>query len=353
MFAEKIAKLTGQVLDSTPLTRAQADWLVTEVGTDQLPALMAGAGRIRDRFQGTKVKCCSIAATRVGQCSENCAFCSQSAHHAAPQATVGRLETEQVVRAAMEAADNGAQYFGLVNSGRCVRDGEIDRLAPAIERIRQSGRIGVCASLGFLTDAQAERLAALGVRHYNHNLQTSRRFYPEIASTHTYDDRLETLRHLKNAGVGLCCGGLFGMGETWADRIDLAFELRSLQPDVVPINFLIAVEGTPLAGRQPLDAEECLKIIAIFRFLLPEPEIKVAGGRELCLGEMQDQIFAAGATGYIVGNYLTTCGQAPDRDRQMLSELGLEMEVYASRPAVDRPADDRETNHPAAYNVDA
>jgi biotin synthase len=353
MQAEKIDTLTRQVLKSAPLTRAQADWLVTEVGTDHLPALLEGAGRIRDRFQGTKVKCCSIAATHVGRCSENCAFCSQSAHHGTAGVPASQLETEQIVQAAFEAADNGAQYFGLVNSGRRVRDGEIDRLVPAIERISQSGRIGVCASLGFLTEAQAKRLAGLGIRHYNHNLQTSRRFYPEIASTHTYDDRLETLRHLKNAGVGLCCGALFGMGEMWADRIDLAFELRSLKPDVVPINFLIAVEGTPLAGRQPLDPKECLKIIAVFRFLLPEPEIKVAGGRELCLGDMQDRIFAAGATGFIVGNYLTTCGQSPDRDRRMLAELGLEMEHYASRPATNRPADDRNMNHPAAHRADA
>jgi len=353
MVIDTLDRLTRQVLNATPLSRAQAEWLVTEIDVSHLPALFEGAGRIRDRFQGRKAKCCSIAATMVGRCPENCAFCSQSAHHRTSGVQPSRLETDQIVKAAFEAADNGARFFGLVNSGREVGNKEIERLLPAIERIAGSGRIGVCASLGFLTDAQAHRLADLGVRHYNHNLQTSRRFYPEIVSTHTYGQRLETLQHAKNAGMGLCCGGLFGMGETWTDRLELAFELRSLAPEVVPINFLIPVKGTPLADRSPLDPQECLKIIAIFRFLLPEPEIKVAGGREPCLGEMQDRIFAAGATGFIVGNYLTTCGQSPERDRKMLADLGLEMEHYADRSTVPQMAADVSSPHPSAHSVNA
>jgi len=301
MTTETIAHLAEQVLSGVPLEQPQAEWLVQEAGEDRLPDLFRAAARIRDRFQGSKAKCCSIAAVKVGRCSEDCAFCSQSAHYRTPLVTPGRLETDQIVRAAMEAAEQGAQCFGLVGSGRNASDDEIDRLAPAIEQILASGRIGVCASLGFLTSDQAHKLAALGVRRYNHNLQTSHRFYPQIVGTHRYEDRLQTLRHLKEAGIEICCGGLFGMGETWADRLKLAFALRPWRPQVVPVNFLIPIEGTPLAGRPLLDPTTCLKIIAVFRFILPEAEIKVAGGRELCLRDMQSRIFAAGATGFLVG----------------------------------------------------
>jgi biotin synthase len=179
-----------------------------------------------------------------------------------------------------------------------------------------------------LTPAQARRLAEIGVQRYNHNLQTSRRHFPRIVSTHTYDQRLETLRNLKAAGIGLCCGALFGMGETWTDRLDLAFELRDLQPEIVPINFLIPIPGTPLEGAKALPAMECLKIVAIYRFLLPQQHIALAGGREVHLRDLQSWMFRAGADSFMLGNYLTTCGRPPEQDLRMIEDLGLELEPY-------------------------
>ncbi|MCL2330390.1 MAG: biotin synthase BioB, partial [Phycisphaerae bacterium] len=204
-------------------------------------------------------------------------------------------------------------------------DAEVEEWGPVLQRIRKEGRITVCGSFGVLSADQAQKLAKFGMQRYNHNLQTSRRFFPNIISTHSYDDRLATLRHVKNAGISVCCGALFGMGETWADRIDLAFELRELDVDVVPINFLIPIDGTPLAGSELLDPLECLKIIALYRFCLPQKEIKIAGGRETCLRDLQSWIFFAGASSFMIGNYLTTCGRPAADDRQMVRDGGLEL----------------------------
>ena len=188
-----------------------------------------------------------------------------------------------------------------------------------------------------LTQGQAERLAELGVERYNHNLQTSRRFFPNIITTHGYDQRVETLHHLRQAGISVCSGALFGMGESWADRLDLAFELRAVDPDVVPINFLVPIDGTPLVGTEPIRTMECLKIIAIYRFLFPRQDIKIAGGREVHLRDLQSWMFYAGANSFLVGNYLTTCGRNAEADRQMVRDLGLEIEGYAGPEPFESP----------------
>lgn len=323
-----IDQLTRQVLAGQPISRPQARWLVEAVRDDNLDELFAQATQVRKAFTGRRAACCSIVASKVGQCSQNCAFCSQSGHFDTPVTEPVELSHDDVLRAAHEAISNGAHAFGLVNSGLGPSDAEIEAWAPVFTKLREEGRIRVCASLGVLNAAQAHRLAEIGVQHYNHNLQTSRRFFPRIISTHTYDDRLATLRHLKAAGIGVCSGALFGMGETWEDRLDLAFELRGLGPDTVPLNFLIPIPGTPLAGIEPLSARECLKITGIYRLLLPEVCLKIAGGRERQLGDMQSSIFAAGANGFLIGNYLTTCGRSAADDHQMLAELGIEMAPY-------------------------
>jgi biotin synthase len=238
------------------------------------------------------------------------------------------IEPDRVLDAAMQAADAGAESFGIVNSGFGPSDDEVEQWGGTIQRIQQAGRTRACGSLGVLTAEQTQRLARFGMQRYNHNLQTSRRFFPNIISTHSYDERLATLRHLKNAGVSVCSGALFGMGETWADRLDLAFELRNLDVDVVPINFLIPIDGTPLAGSEPMDPMECLKIIAVYRFCLPGQEIKIAGGREKSLRDLQSWIFHAGADSFLIGNYLTTCGRPAEDDRRMVRDLGLELVEY-------------------------
>ncbi len=339
MNAQTIAALSRQVITGTRLSRGQAERLA-ETPRDLLIDLFQGASRIREHFVGTRVRCCSIVAAKVGKCSEDCAFCSQSAHYETPVNGLTVLQRDEVVEAALAAAADGADSFGIVNSGWGPTDDEIEHWGQSIGRIRASGRIRACASLGILDEGQAKRLKDLGVQRYNHNLQTSRRHFPNIIKTHGYDERLNTLRHLKSAGISVCSGALFGMGEDWTDRLDLAFELRELEPAVVPLNFLIAIDGTPLQGIEPLEPMECLKIIAIYRFLLPQQEIKIAGGRELNLRDLQSWIFLAGADSFLIGNYLTTYGRSPDVDRQMVRDLGFEVEESHEAPAPkpNRPA---------------
>jgi biotin synthase len=295
--------------------------------------LWAEACRIRTHFRGDEVRCCSIVAAKVGRCSEDCAFCSQSGHFKTHVQGQSVVEPDAVLKAAEEAAANGADSFGIVNSGYGPSDDDIEHWGAVVGRIREGGKIRACASLGIVSREQAERLADLGLQRYNLNLQTSRRHFPKIVRTHSYDDRRRSLDHLRAAGVSVCSGGLFGMGETWGDRLDLAFDLREIDPDVVPLNFLIAIDGTPLADRKPMDPMECLDIVAIYRFLLPRQEIKIAGGREVNLGDHQDLIFAAGADSFLIGNYLTTCGRPAEKDHRMVREVGLKLTSYASTEA--------------------
>ena len=323
--------LGGRVLAGHMLSRDEAAALA-DLPRSALPELFTWATRIRERFVGSCVRCCSIVAAKTGRCGEDCAFCSQSAHYRTPTIGLTVLPEDRVFEAAMLAADNGADSFGIVNSGYAPTDAEIERWSNTIGRIRATGRVRVCASLGVLTDEHARRLRDAGVQRYNHNLQTSRRHFPHIVSTHRYHERLETLHALKRAGISVCSGALFGMGETWDDRLDLALELREIGVDVVPLNFLIPIKGTPLENTPPLDPLECLHIVAVYRFLLPAASIKIAGGREVNLRDLQSWIFLAGADSFLIGNYLTTCGRPAEQDHQMLKDLGLTLQPYATPP---------------------
>lgn len=325
MPEERIAVLGRRVLAGEELSREEGAELAG-LPPEDLPYLFAWASRIRVRYCGLKVRCCSIIAAKVGGCGEDCAFCSQSAHFRTPTRGMTIVDSDRVLAASRSAAENGADSFCIVNSGYGPKDAEIERLAGTVGQIRREGRVRACASLGVLTEEQARRLAELGVQRYNHNLQTSRRFFPNIITTHSYDERLATMRAVKMAGLSLCSGALFGMGETWEDRIDLALELRRLGVDVVPINFLHPIPGTPLQHAVPLPPMTCLHVIAVYRFLLPRSEIKIAGGREVNLRDLQSWIFLAGANSFLIGNYLTTCGRAPGQDLQMVRDLGLELD---------------------------
>lgn len=340
MTARTIVSLEKQVIGGTPLSRPQADWLTTVDG-QHLHDLFRSATRIREHFVGREVHCCSIVAAKVGRCSEDCNFCSQSAHYETPVDGLTVLDREEVFDVAMLSAENGADSFGIVNSGYGPRDDEIEHWGQVIERVRESGRIRACASLGVLNEKQAARLKEIGLERFNHNLQTSRRHFPNIIKTHSYDERLQTLHHVRNAGMSVCSGALFGMKETWEDRIDLAFDLREVDPDVIPLNFLIPIDGTPQQDTEPLAPMECLKIIAIYRFLFPRQEIKIAGGREANLRDLQSWIFYAGADSFLIGNYLTTCGRDADTDRQMLRDLGLPVEESVPAPSASRERPNR------------
>jgi biotin synthase len=335
-----ISSLAKIVLARQSLSREQG-LALAEVAGQELYDMFHWANRIREDFVGPAVHACSIAAGKVGSCEQDCKFCSQSEHYKTHASGMTLLDADAIVAAATEAAANGVSCFGLVNSGLGPTDQEIDLFSESILRMRQEAKVVVCASLGVLTEMQARRLRDLGVRKYNHNLQTSRRFFFGICATHTYDQRIETIRVCKRVGMKTCCGGLFGMGETWADRVDLALQLRDLDVDIVPVNFLIPIAGTPMEGQGSLTSFECLKIIALYRFLLPKQTIQVCGGRELHLRDLQSWMFFAGANGFLLGNYLTTCGRSARQDLQMLADLQIPLAGAGQGPdglAQARPA---------------
>lgn len=324
---DRIAALARHVLAGNLLTRDEAREL-TRVDGDALYDLFYWANKIRIRFTGSAVKFCSIVAGKVGNCSEDCSYCSQSKHHKT-HVKPAMLSVDEMLGAMEQAVDNGANSFGIVNSGRGPTDAELDWLESFYDRVVGEGKIRPCATLGELTEAQAARLKKMGVLRVNHNLEASRRHFPNICSTHTYDDRVRTIRVAKAAGLSICSGGIFGMGEVWEDRIDMAMDLRELGADVVPINFLNRIAGTPLHTRESdLHPMEALKIIALYRFMMPEKELKIAGGREVILRDLQSWIFFAGGNSFLIGNYLTTFGRGPEQDHQMLRDLGIPFQTF-------------------------
>lgn len=316
-YAKQI--LDGQLLEGKDIDR------LSELSHEHFDDLLYWANEIRKQNFGNKVKMCSIVPGRLGGCSQDCAFCAQSVHYdTAVDKTPKTLADDEVMAAAKEAKQKGVPNFGIVYSGRKVSDAELDRLIALTKRIKDEIGMGVCMGLGILSDENMQRLADAGVVRFNHNLETSKRHFADIVTTHKYEDRVRTIEAGLKAGMGVCAGGIFGIGETEADRIDMALELRRLGVDMVPMNFLHPIEGTPLGKAEKLSPCEILRIVALYRFILPKTHLKVAGGRVLNLRDMQSWIFHAGCTAILTGNYLTTAGRSVEDDLQMLSDLGLE-----------------------------
>lgn len=284
------------------------------------------ANLVRTANFGRGVRLCAIVPGKLGNCSEDCKWCAQSAHSTPGTVESVRTSTDEIAQAASNARQLGAANIGIVNSGKNPSDIDIEAVVTAAEKIslEHGDEIEICASLGTASDNQFEKLAASPVKRYHNNLETSRKFFPNLVTSHTYDDKLKTLKSARNAGLDICSGGLFGLGETWDDRIDLAMTLRDeIQPDIVPLNFLVPMQGTPLEKTTPMPPMEILLVITIFRLILPSVDLKIAGGRVSNLRDLQSWIFFAGATSCMIGDYLTTAGQAPERDLQMLRDLGL------------------------------
>jgi biotin synthase len=296
---------------------------IAEVPLDELPALVALAHRVRLTYCGPEVELESLINGKSGACPEDCAFCSQSARFHTDVDVYPFLDLEQVLAAARATRDAGATQFCIVVAVRGPEERLLAKVLDAVQAVRQETGLVVACSLGLLTRDQAERLAAGGVRRYNHNLETCRAVFPEICTTHTYDDRVATARLAAEVGMELCCGGIVGMGETLEQRIDFAFELAALEPCEVPVNLLDPRPGTPLGERALLPPREALQAIALFRLVLPSAWIRLAGGRERVLGELQAMGLLAGANALIVGNYLTTLGRAPEDDLALLDALGM------------------------------
>jgi biotin synthase len=288
--------------------------------------LLAAAWRVRRAHFGFGVRLHVIENAKCGLCSENCAFCSQSAVSTADIERYPLESAEAMLEAARRAKALNAIRVCIVTSAREPSDEEIARMCEAVRRIKAEIDIDVCNSLGFLTPDQAAQLKEAGVDRYNHNLETSERFYPRICRTHTYADRLATARIAKGAGLELCCGGLFGMGESDEDRVDLAEAIRGLKADSVPLNFLDPRIGTPLAGVERMKPLECLRILAAYRLMLPDTELRAAGGREACLRSLQPLALYA-ANSIFTSGYLTTDGQGEARDRAMIEEAGFHIDA--------------------------
>ncbi|MCX6339484.1 MAG: biotin synthase BioB [Candidatus Aureabacteria bacterium] len=291
-----------------------------------LDDLLCEADRLRRQFYGNRVALCAIVNARSGLCGEDCKFCAQSAHHQTGVTTYPMLAEEDILERARQAREMGARYFSVVTSGRRLSGDEVEIVCGIVRALRGTDGLIPCASLGELSADTARRLKDAGLSRYHHNLECAERFFPRVCATHGWRDRVRTVSAAKAAGLEVCAGGIFGLGENWEDRVDLALALRDLEVDSVPLNFLAPVRGTPYEFQPPLAAEDALRIIALFRIMLPRAEIRIAGGRELILGEMQSRVFLAGANGIMIGDYLTTKGRKPEDDLQMIEQLGLEIE---------------------------
>lgn len=314
------------------LTRDEAQ-AVAEIPLDRLPDLVALAHQVRLEWCGPEVELESLINAKSGACPEDCAFCSQSARFESDVDVYPFLDLYEVLGAARATRAAGATQFCIVVAVRGPEERLLRKVLDAVDAVHEETGLEVACSLGLLTKQQAARLAAAGVRRYNHNLETCREVFPSICTTHTYDDRVETARLAIDAGMELCCGGILGMGETLDQRVDFAFELAELEPCEVPINLLDPRPGTPLAGESLLSPREALQAIALFRLILPSAWLRLAGGRERVLGELQAMGLLAGANALIVGNYLTTTGREADEDVALLEALGM--------PIADGPGEGR------------
>ncbi len=314
-------ELTRKVLNGGETTREEA----LELYDAPLDELTVAANEIRERFCKRDFDLCSIVNAKSGRCSEDCKFCAQSARYATKCDEHPILPVETLVAAAKKDAEKGVLRFSFVTSGRRLNASEIDVLCEAARKIRDEVGIAVCGSLGLLTEEEYSRLRAAGVTRIHNNLETSRRFFPYICTTHTYDQKLDALRAARRAGMTLCSGGIFGLGETPEDRVDMALTLRELEVKSVPINILNAIPGTPLANAdlRPLTSADAKRIVAIYRFLLPDASLRLAGGRGL-LSDSGFGCFLSGANATITGDMLTTSGIAIASDLRVIKDMGYE-----------------------------
>jgi biotin synthase len=295
---------------------------------DNLYTVLAAASEIREHYKGKKISLCAIVNAKSGLCPEDCRFCAQSAHHTTEAPVHALLPSASIVEKARQAKEDGAHFFGIVTSGTTVDDkGEWQEICRAVDGIKEYD-IKPCGSLGMLSVEKARGLKECGLFRYHHNLETARSFFDQICTTHDYDEDIATVRAAKDAGLSVCSGGIIGLGENMEQRIELALTLRDLDVDSVPINILNPIAGTPLADTPQLRPAEILATIAIFRFILPDKDIKLCGGKERNLRQLLPLGVIAGCNSLMTGNYLTTTGRDTKSDLEMIMDLGLEAGVY-------------------------
>ncbi|MHC4480035.1 MAG: biotin synthase BioB [Planctomycetota bacterium] len=315
--------LLARVNQEEPLNRAEA-MAVLEADCATLPTVLAASATARRKRFGDKVLLCSILNAKSGGCPEDCTFCAQSLHHSTHIETHPLVSPERMRAAYEDACALPIGHFGMVTSGKALGEAEVDTICGAVKEQAPSP-VAWCASLGSLSEQLLSRLRDAGFSRYHHNLETAESFFPNICTTHTYADRMATVMAARRVGLEVCSGGLFGLGESREHRVELAFALREAEVDAIPLNFLVPIPNTPLAGARPLSPAEILKTVAMFRLVCRRAELKVCAGREVHLGVHEEAIFAAGATGMMIGGYLTVRGRAVADDLAMIQEAKMKL----------------------------
>lgn len=316
-----VRELAAEIINGRRLTRDED--LSFFIDCD-LNELMQGADEIRKAYRGERVDLCTIINGKSGKCSENCKFCAQSAHHHTACQEYDLLDEETILEQARANQEAGVNRFSIVDSGYGPNKDDFERIVHTFQRMRDELQINLCCSLGFMSAEQFHRIHEAGVTEIHCNIETSRRNFPNVCTTHTFDDKVENIRRAKAEGLRVCSGGIIGMGETWEDRIDMALTLAELKVDSIPINSLMPIQGTPLAHLARLKEEDILRTIALFRYIAPEADIRLAGGR-IQMSDNGMQTFKAGASASITGNMLTTSGSTILQDRTMLTEMGRDV----------------------------
>lgn len=314
--------LLTKATEGAPLTGDQALALLG-APPETMDLILEAATAARKRTFGDRATLCSILNAKSGACSEDCVFCAQSSRHSTHVKTYPLLDADEIAAAYHEAEKLPVDRFGIVTSGRALTGADLILVCDTIARTGDTS-ISWCASLGSLDRDSLLKLRAAGLKRFHHNLETAESFFPNICTTHTYAERVETVKAAKAAGLEVCSGALFGLGETRAHRVELALALRELAVDSIPLNFLVPIPGTPAADAEHLSPDEILKTIAMFRLVCPETEIKVCGGRETNLADLEHLIFAAGANGMMIGGYLTLRGRSVEEDLHMLRNAGIQ-----------------------------
>jgi biotin synthase len=330
-----ILKIRAEILEGGSISREDAMRL-TETPDIEVPYLAAAANEVRKKFAGDEVESCALSNIKSGACSEDCKFCSQSGHYKTDSPVYPQITVDEIMQQAKAAERMGATEFCMVSSGwGATSQQEFEVVLEAVRRISKETKLFVDCSLGFLTGEQMQKLKEAGLYRNNHNLEASKNYFDKICTTHTHKQRMDHVEMVRHYGIHPCSGGILGMGESVKDRIDLAFELKAVQAHCVPINILNPRRGTPLGDIRPLEPLEIIKYIAIYRLILPASTIKIAGGREVNLRDLQAMAMQAGANGLIIGNYLTTMGRNPAQDIQMLKDLGFKVVYPEKKPHAD------------------
>lgn len=309
--------LNGKLIDFAEALELSEDRIKSE-------ELFNLADQICKKYMGNKVDLCSIINAKSGECSENCKYCAQSGHYNTGVPSYPLIDIQEVLALAKENERNGVHRFSIVTSGKSLTNNDFEKVLEMIAALRVETNLKLCASLGSISFERALRLKEAGLSMYHHNIETCKEYYANICDTHTYDDRIHTIKNAKKAGLEVCCGGIIGMGESMEQRIKMAFEIRELGITSIPINILNPIKGTPLEHVEKIEPMEIVRTVSLFRLIIPYASIRYAGGRS-ALGELQQKSFMAGLNALMVGNYLTTVGNTIPDDVKMIQEIGLEV----------------------------